>query len=177
MDGRFAQRLEGPHRVPDFVPDLSAYCLEGFPDPGPKPPHGDLFTKNDLLEMWEHEPHDPGAHVSREEGLSDIRELRPEDIKALNDYAAAVGKEPPDFDRVGNILDRYKCDPERLRKLSLALDLVSDRWGVVASEIDANGELTLEIFKSCISRQSHDWIIGSASPGFTFKANKNRCVG
>jgi hypothetical protein len=177
MDGHSARRLEGPHRVPDFAPDFSAYCLEGVPDSEPKPSHGNLFTKNDLLQMWEHEPHDPGAQVSREQGLKDIGELRPEDVKALNDYAAAIGKEPPDFDRVRNILDHYKCDPERLTKLALPLDLVSDKWGVVVSKIDPNGDLTLEIFRSCISRQSHDWIKATATPSLTFKANMNRCVG
>jgi len=177
MDGHFDQRLTGRQIAQQFDFDFSAYCLEGLPGQPPKPSIGDRFSKEELLTMWAREPHAASAQVSREQGIKDISDLTDEDMKAINEYAIAVNKEPPDFKGVQKALSRYNCDPDRLTKLSLPLDLVSDKWGVVLSQPDGDGNLTLDLFENCISRQTNDWMIKGTKSGFTFKTDKKGCVG
>jgi hypothetical protein len=150
--------------------DLSRYC-SATPAPEIKPPHP--MDKDWLRHTFEDELRvRPNLHVSREDGLAAIDGLRKQDLEALDHYADAIRRNPPDWRRIQSILNQYNCDPERLEKLKIAIDLLSNDWGVAVTKPDENGNATINIYKYCLDPNGNWLAITPFQPEISFKTDK-----
>jgi hypothetical protein len=156
---------------------LGILCLHRFPDP--KPPHGADFSKLDLLEIWRKVPPDTWLEGNAE--ARNIESLTTQDLKSVNAFAAAFRREPPDFAQVEKVFDKYRCDPEHLRRLLLSMQLtLPHKWSIADTTVDQDGQLQVDIYKACVIHDvgpptyfPHS-VFFDSQPSFTFKT-LNKC--